>query len=112
TWANPIPVNPTTLNVQTISPSVAVARDGVVAVMFYDTRNAVPDDPSFWGDVWVSFFDKNLEEYLGEVRLTPESFDIRQFMHRRRFDVNYFAGDYFKITDSENDFVAVFAITN
>ena len=109
TWTPPIPANPTTLSVQTFQPQVAVADNGIVAVLFYDFRFFTPTDPSLATDVWVSFFDKNLN-YLGELRLTPESFDTRQFMLVS--DGRYFPGDYFRIQSSGNDFYAAFTITN
>lgn len=113
TWSNPKPVNPTTLDVQTFLASVAVAEDGTVGVFFYDFRNYKPGDSSLWTDCWVSFFDKDLKKFLGQVRLTPHSFDSRQFMHRRVSDPSaLFIGDYVKMQASGNDFVASFVKTN
>lgn len=113
TWSNPKPVNPTTLDVQTFLASVAVADDGTVGVFFYDFRNYKLGDSSLWTDCWVSFFDKDLKEFLGQVRLTPDSFDSRQFMHRRVSDPSaLFIGDYVKMQAAGNDFVASFVLTN
>lgn len=109
-WTTPIPVNPKTLDVQTFLPTVAVADDGTVAVLFYDFRNFSSGNPSLNTDVWVSFFDKNLTHYLGEVRLTRESFDMRQAM--RTGGCPFFVGDYCKIQSAGNDFVAAYCITN
>lgn len=109
-WTTPIPVNPKTLDIQTFLPTVAVAEDGTVAVLFYDFRYFSSGEPSLKTDVWVSFFDKNLTHYLGEVRLTEVSFDMRQAM--RTAGCPFFLGDYCKIQSAGNEFVASYCITN
>jgi hypothetical protein len=110
TWSEPRPVNPNSLSAQAFLPSVSVAKDGTVAVLFYDFRNYQPGDKSLKTDVWVSFFNKNLK-FKGEVRLTPNSFDSRQAI-RRLTDGDFYLADYVKIQAVGNDFVAAFPITN
>jgi len=29
-------------------------------------------------NIWIALFSADLSKYLGEIRVTPESFDIRQ----------------------------------
>lgn len=111
TWSEPRPANPGTLDVQTFLPSIAVAKDGIVAVLFYDFRFFKPGDKSLKTDVWVSFFDEKLN-FLSQVRLTPRSFDSRQFMHRVTDDPFLFIADYVKIASRGEDFVAAFTISN
>jgi hypothetical protein len=117
TWSKPQPINPKTVDVQTFIPAVAVAKDGTVAVLFYDFRHFKDGDPALKTDVWVSFFDKNLA-YKGEVRLTPKSFDARKSIRGfNGIDLPNCIFDYYiaQIAGLEavgNDFVASFTFTN
>ncbi len=110
TWSNPIPVNPTSLDVQAFLPTVAVLGDGRVAVMFYDFRFDVPNDNQLTTDVWVSIFDKDLTKMLQQVRVTPQSFDLRQSIIVSN---SFFLGDYVDIQAmGKHDLGALFIRTN
>ena len=111
-------------------PAVHVADDGTVGVLFFDDRNDVicpdlaltnEDNPECFTDLGDGSFkagpyshdwffktydaDLNLIE---EVRVTPESFDLRQAPVAR----GYFPGDYVNVTSTDNDFVCAFTRTN
>lgn len=118
TWSDPYPVNPNSLDTQAFLPTVAVAKDGTVGVLFYDFRNFTSGDPELYTDVWVAFFDKELDTYYGEVRLTPESFNARKSIRGYNgvdqlnclFD--YYLSTRVDLTVQGNDFIAAFVVTN
>lgn len=110
TWSEPVPGNQVAdPAVQAFLPSVSVAEDGTVGVMFYDFRNDVLGDDPLSADVHLSLFDNDLN-FLGERRLTPESFDMRQMVITG--GRGYFPGDYVGLDTAGNDFVAAFTVTN
>ncbi len=111
-------------------PAVHVADDGTVGVLFFDDRNDVTcpdlnlgneDNPEcftilpdgsvkagpFDHDWYFKTFDPDLHP-IAEVRVTPESFDMRQAPIAR----GYFPGDYVNCTSADNDFVCAFTVTN
>ena len=117
TWSDPIRVNKTPLNIpaanrQAFLPSIAVARNGAIAVSYYDFRfndtspglltnrwivqchassTSAPSAPACWGD---------------EIRLTDKSFDMEDVPIG---PYGLFLGDYFGLASTGDDFVAVFA---
>jgi hypothetical protein len=110
TWSAPVRVNQGTVDtIQAFLPTVAVNADGIVGVLFYDFRNDVLGDDPLSTDVWLSLFDSSLA-FLGERRLTPESFDLRQSVITG--DRGYFPGDYVGLDAAGSDFVAAFTVTN
>ncbi len=118
TWSRPQPINPKTLDVQTFLPSVAVADDGTVAILFYDFRHNLQTDPKWNTDVWMSFFDKELSHYYGEVRLTKESFDtnlaIRGYngVDPANCLFDYYLSSNIGLEPNGNNFEATFVVTN
>lgn len=118
TWSKPKPINPKTLSAQTFLPRVAVAKDGTVGVLFYDFRHFKPGDPILSTDVWVSFFSHDLKDYLGEVRLTPTSFDARRTIRGyngidlANCTYDYYISNLVDFKAVKNDFVAAFTVTN
>ncbi len=111
-------------------PAVHVADDGTVGVLFLDDRNDVlcPDlnltneqDPECFTvladgsvragpydhDYFFKTYDADLN-FIKEVRVTPESFDLRQAPIAR----GYFPGDYVNCSSTDNDFVCAFTVTN
>lgn len=93
--------------VQAFLPTVAVNNQGTVGVLFYDFRHDVLGDVPLSTDVHLSLFDENLI-YLGERRLTPQSFDLRMSALAR----GYFPGDYVGLASVGTDFGAAFTRTN
>lgn len=110
TWSTPVRVNQgTAAGVQAFLPIVAVNAQGRVGVLFYDWRNDVLGDPGLSTDVWLSLFDADLN-YLGERRLTPQSFDMRQMVITGQR--GFFPGDYVGLSTVGTDFVAAFTVAN
>lgn len=110
TWSAPVRVNQATpASVQAFLPIVAVNAAGTVGVLFYDFRNDVLGDATLTTDVWLSTFDAALN-YLGERRLTPSSFDMRQMVITGAR--GYFPGDYVGLSSVGTDFVAAFTVAN
>ena len=110
TWSTPVRVNQgTTADVQAFLPVVAVDAQGRVGVLFYDWRNDVLGDPWLSTDVWLSLFDADLN-FLGEHRLTPQSFDMRQMVITG--SRGFFPGDYVGLSTTGSDFVAAFTVAN
>lgn len=112
-WTEPIAANPQGLDVQSFTPSVAVAEDGTVAVLFYDFRlyKGTPGTDPVPIDTWVTFWSKDLE-YLGEIRLTEHSFDLHTCIIRFPLQNRYYLGDYNRIESICDDFVASYAVSN
>ena len=109
-WSPPVPVNPLSgPDVQAFLPTVSVADDGTVGVLFYDFRNDILGDDVLSADVHLSRFDPELT-FLDETRLTGESFDFRQMLLTG--GRGYFPGDYVGLDTAGNDFVAAFTVTN
>ncbi len=114
TWSPPVVGNPNSTYTQAFLPAIAVADDGSVAVMYYDTRNYQGGSNQLLTDVWVSLFDGNLN-FKKEFRLTPQSFDFRQALIRYAaggHQIGFFLGDYCRIVNAGNDFNAVFSMTD
>lgn len=116
TWSSPINPNVSFPAGQTFYPALAVLDDGLVGISFYDFRNAVPGDPSLATDVWLVLFDPELQYFLGEIRLTPTSFDIRQALWDARtaegLTPSRFLGDYRCLQAHKQTFYTSFAVTN
>ncbi len=111
-------------------PAVHVADDGTVGVLFFDDRNDVgcpdlnlsnDDNPECFtvlpdgsvkagpldNDWFFKTYDPDLN-FISEMRVTPESFDLRQAPIAR----GYFPGDYVNCTSTDNDFACAFTRTN
>ncbi|MBS0655021.1 MAG: exo-alpha-sialidase [Verrucomicrobia bacterium] len=117
-WSKPRPVNPNSLNTQAFMPTVAVAKDGTVGVLFYDFRHFTSGSPELSTDVWMSFFDKDLKHCSEEVRLTPTSFDTRKSIRgyngvdQMNCYFDYYLSNHVGLYANGNDFIAAFTITN
>src|SRR4030095_9378499 len=110
TWSKAVRVNQATnTRGQAFLPVVAVNAQGMVGVLFYDWRNDVLGDAPLSTDVFLSLFDPSLN-YLGERRLTAQSFDMRQMVLTG--DRGYFPGDYVGLAAAGSDFVAAFTVAN
>ncbi len=135
TWSDQITVgggDPTPDNFNSFAelPAVHVADDGTVGVLFFDDRNDVicpnfgltneqnpecftvlPDGSVKAGPLSTDWYFKTYDPDLNlieEVRVTRESFDLRQAPIAR----GYFPGDYVNCTSTDNDFVCAFTRTN
>ena len=111
TWSDPVRVNLTPLNAenplrqQAFLPSVAVNREGRVAVSYYDFRN--DDDSGELTDHFMVFCDRRCNRrssWRDEVRLTEESFDYLNAPQAG----GLFLGDYLGLAAARNDFYAFF----
>lgn len=111
TWSKPIAANPKALSAQAFTGSVAVADDGTVAVLLYDFRNFQPNSGIVQVDAWVTLWTKDLE-FIQEVRLTKESFNLQTALLRFPITGSFYLGDYTKIVNKHNDFFAAYAVTN
>lgn len=113
TWSNPIRPNiKTPLNVQSFYPTLAVADDGTVGLLFYDFRNHTsPSDPTGLStDAWLVLMDKKMH-FQSEHRITPTSFDMRQGYWRRQTQIAV-AREYIGLATYGNNFHAAITITN
>ena len=125
TWSAPITINQTpaglpAANRQVFDPSIHVASDGTVAVTYYDFRNNTPAS-GFLADYWAVFANPNDPRNLpggltnpanwgGELRLTPQSFDVELAPGSTNANPGLFLGDYQALTAVGNRFVTVFAV--
>lgn len=111
-------------------PAVHVADDGTVGVIFFDDRNDIacpnlsltnedhpecftvlPDGSVKAGPLDQDWFFKTYDpdlNFLSELRVTSESFDLRQAPNAG----GYFPGDYVNCSSTDNDFVCAFTRTN
>ena len=96
TWSPRVKVNKTPTNVpignqQAFTPSVDVAADGTVAVTYYDFRfnTAAGPEDGLLGRPLPQACD-DAANWGNEIRLTDESFDMRQ----APFAGGFFTGDY------------------
>lgn len=113
TWSEPIRPNiKTPANVQSFYPTLAVADDGTVGLLFYDFRNHTsPDDPTGLStDAWLVLMDKKMH-FKSEHRITPTSFDMRQGWWNRETVISV-AREYIGLAAQGNNFHASITITN
>jgi hypothetical protein len=111
-------------------PAVHVADDGTVGVLFFDDRNdrpcpnlnlsnevnaecftVLPDGSVKAGPLDNDWFFKTYDpdlDFIAELRVTPESFDLRQ----APIAGGYFPGDYVNCSSTDNDFACAFTRTN
>jgi hypothetical protein len=90
-------------------PDLAVARDGTIAVRFYDLRHDHPGDAALTTDSWLRYsFDRG--RHWGESRLGG-SFDLRNapLVNGRPLATGLFIGDYEGLVALPRGFATVFA---
>ncbi len=116
TWSQPIQINQTPTDIpagdqQAWRPSIAVARNGTVAVTYYDFRFNDPS-PGLATDYWFVRGDPhgrggltNPANWGDELRLTDSSFD----MEKAPGVSGPFMGDYQGLDAVGNGFLALFA---
>jgi hypothetical protein len=115
TWTSPVEVNKTPTgipigNQQAFTPSVDVADDGTVAVTYYDFRNN-DSGTALLTDYFVvhchpSAGCANAANWGNEIRLTNNSFDMRQ----APFALGFFTGDYEGLASGGNDLLTFFSM--
>ena len=114
-WSAPIKVNATpesepVNDQQAFTPSVHV-EDGSVTVTYYDFRNNGQGDGVLGTDQWAIHCDGDCSDeasWTGEVRVTPETFDMRIAPFAR----GYFVGDYEGLASDGIDFISFFSQTH
>ena len=116
TWSDRIKVNQTPVNIplsgqQAFLPAVAVNRDGVVAVSYYDFRNNT-SAPGLPTDFWMAHAHPsdglaNPASWSSENRLTATSFNIENSVV---FAGQYILGTYESLFAQGEDFGAAFTI--
>ena len=104
TWATPVQVNADTA-VQAFTPTVTVRADGVIAVTYYDLRNAGASTSQLLTDYWlvtsgdgVTFKETHLSGPF-DLRLAPDSEGL-------------FLGDYESLASHSTGFLPFFVQTN
>ncbi len=104
-WSGPVQVNqaPT---VQAFQPAIAVARDGTVALDYFDFRKDTEDPNYLWTSSWrVVSHDRG--ETWEEFPLLPP-FDLNNAPPL----AGYFIGDYHAIVPTPDGFLSFFVIAN
>ncbi|HKB04974.1 MAG TPA: sialidase family protein [Gemmataceae bacterium] len=114
-WSAPIKINQTPASIpvgdrQAFLPSVAVNRDGAVAVTYYDFRNNTPA-PGLPTDLWMVHAHPSdgltdLASWSSENRITPASFNMENALVRD----GYFIGDYEGLVAEGRNFGAFFSM--
>jgi len=116
-WSKAIKINKTPTNIplgnrQAFTPSIQVAADGTIGVTYYDFRfnDPAPDLKTDYFAVHCSPGPGTLctdpNNWRDEVRLTTESFDMRQ---APQTDGGFFVGDYEVLAAAGTGFVPFFA---
>jgi hypothetical protein len=116
-WSAPIQINQTPTNLSAMfdssafTPSIAVGRDGAVAVTYYDFRNQ-GTSPGAATDYWAVFGNPkgsggltNPANWGNELRLTTSSFNILNAPSAG----GWFLGDYEGLAAAGNNFEAFFS---
>jgi hypothetical protein len=117
-WSEPVQINRTpsdlrNANQQAFVPSIAVNRKGMLAITYYDFRfNGA--EPEALTDHWAitcrpkAKRDCSDPEDWSELRLTPESFDIRKAPNAG----GSFLGDYDGLAAGNNSVIAAFSVSS
>ncbi len=120
TWSRPIKINKTPTKIdqikqQAFTPSIHVADDGIIGVTYYDFRFYNDETSSLETDYFFLHCQHSEEQsctnpdnWKEEMRLTDESFNIRQAPSPN----GLFIGDYQGLTSDSNDFLALFSQTH
>ena len=108
TWSRLVKVNPSPTGVQAFTPSVTVARDGTVAVTYYDFRRNTPD-PGVPTDLWMIHCHAAsdcTDSANWEESHVAGSFDIERAPVGTH---GYYLGDYAGLTSNGTVFLPFFA---
>ena len=96
-------------NAETFLPSVAVARDGVVGVTYYDFRHDVPGDATFNADVWFAYSRDGGRTW--RERHLDGPVDFRSTPLRQLPSTGSFVGDYHGLVGLRDGFGAAYGAT-
>jgi len=106
TWSTPVKLG--TGSAASFTPSVAVAKNGVVGVSYFDLRNDTTDPTQFLADHWIltsrhggTVWDETHIAGPFDVRGAPQP-DLPVHM----------LGDYVGLAAAGNSFVAAYVLTN
>lgn len=118
TWSAPVAINQTpagigNANRQAFTPTVKVAADGTIGVLYYDFRNNTTA-PGALADAFLvrckptASAPATVPANWRETRLTAVSFDVKLAPDAR----GLFLGDYIGLAPAGNDFAALFTATH
>jgi hypothetical protein len=105
TWSKPLEINGDT-SVQAFTPTLNVSATGVIAVTYYDLRNAIYSTTQLLTDCWIVTSSDGVhftETHLSgpfDLQLAPDT------------DEGFFLGDYQALTNNGADFEPFYAQTN
>jgi hypothetical protein len=104
-WSKAVQVNQVP-NVQAFAPSVAVNKNGTIAIAYYDFRKDTPDPNVLLTNYWRITSDDGGKTWH-EIPLSP-SFDLRTAPRSSGLMI----ADYEGLVPSEESFISLFAMTN
>jgi len=106
TWSSPVQVNQAP-NVQAFTPSIAVARNGGLAITYYDFRKDTPNPATLKTNYWrITSHDEGNTWH--EIPLA-HSFDMRTAPVAIG---GFFVGDYQGLARTEDSFTPFFVLAN
>ena len=112
TWSKPSQVGHS--DIVSIGPTVAVAGDGTVGVLYYDNRNDRPHDSSWTTDVYLAYARPGSHRWrehhlAGPFNLAAAPVEGQESaVHRPQ--PYHFLGDYFGLAGLPRGFVAAFTM--
>jgi hypothetical protein len=107
TWTQPIVVR--AAGTQMMTPTVATAADGTVAVTYYDIRNDAVPDQALWADFWVSLSSDGGANWTERHVAGP--FDLGQAARMMVPVEGLMVGEYAGLVPAGRGFGATFAMS-
>jgi hypothetical protein len=108
TWTDPVKINGTTGDVPAFVPTSAVASDGSVGVLYYDLRDATPDQPTIATDLWLARCPSACEDSPNwNEQQVSGPFDLQ----RAPYGHGFFLGDYEGMIAGSQGFCLLYAVT-
>lgn len=107
TWSAPIVVR--AAGTQMMTPTVATAADGTVAVTYYDVRNDAVPDQALWADFWVSLSSNGGVSWTEMHVAGP--FDLGQAAKMTVPVEGLMVGEYAGLVPADDGFAATFAMS-
>jgi hypothetical protein len=106
-WSAPIVVRAS--GTQMMTPAVAAAAEGTVAVTYYDIRNDAVPDQALWADFWVSLSSDGGLTWTERHVAGP--FDLGQAARMTVPVEGLMVGEYTGLAPAGNGFAATFAMS-